>query len=56
VGVDCCGNWSWGDRQWQKITLRAGQIADGLGVLDASIGASLATGFAQYAAAVAELA
>ncbi len=41
---------------WQKITLRAGQIVDNLGVIDAAIGASLATGLAQYAAAVAELA
>ncbi|MEP7216664.1 MAG: hypothetical protein ABI782_10465 [Anaerolineaceae bacterium] len=42
--------------EFQKITLRAGQIVDGLGVIDAAIGASLATGMANYAAAITELA
>lgn len=42
--------------EFQKTTLRAGQIVDGLGVIDAAIGASLATGMANYAAAITELA
>ena len=42
--------------EWQTLTVRAGLIVDNLGVIDASIGASLTQGFASYAAQIANLA
>lgn len=41
--------------EFQKISSRAAMIVDGLGVIDAAIGATLATGMANFAAAAAEL-
>jgi hypothetical protein len=41
--------------EFQRITVRAGMIVDNLGVIDAAIGASLATGLANFAGAIGEL-
>lgn len=42
--------------EFGRTTFRANLIVDNLGVVDASIGASLATGMATFAAQIAELA
>jgi hypothetical protein len=43
-----------GTDEWQRITVRASMIVDNLGVIDAAIGASLATGLANFAGAIGE--
>jgi len=42
--------------EFQRITFRANLIVDNLGVVDAAIGTSLASGMATFAAQIAELA
>jgi hypothetical protein len=42
--------------EFQRITVRAGLIVDSLGVIDAAIGATLASGLANFATAAGELA
>lgn len=41
--------------EFQRTTFRANLIVENLGVIDAAIGPSLATGMATYAAQIAEL-
>ena len=41
--------------EFARLTVRAGMIVEGLGVIDAAIGSSLLTGFATFAAQIDEL-